>query len=41
MMQENGYLLVIDFGISKMIENGQKANTNAGTPHYKAPEING
>ena len=39
MLQENGYLKVIDFGVAKMLEHGQTANTFTGTPHYLAPEM--
>ena len=39
MMQENGYCLVIDFNVSKIIEDGGSASTCTGTPLYRAPEI--
>ena len=39
MLQENGYLKVIDFGVAKVLKHGQTMNTSTGTPLYLAPEI--
>ena len=39
MMQQNGYLQVIDFGVAKVLQNGGTYKNNAGTPQYKAPEM--
>jgi len=36
---EDGYLKLIDFGMAKIIENGEKATSFCGTPEYLAPEI--
>jgi len=37
MIDNNGYLKLIDFGTSKIIKDF--TNTIIGTPHYIAPEI--
>ena len=39
MMQDNGYLQVIDFGVSKILENARQTMTFTGTPEYLAPEV--
>ena len=39
MLQENGYLQLIDFNVSKIIEDGGSTSTCTGTPLYRAPEI--
>ena len=36
---EDGYLKLIDFGMAKIIKNGEKATSFCGTPEYLAPEI--
>ena len=36
-VETNGYIKLIDFGIAKQIEN--KTKSMIGTPHYMAPEI--
>ena len=38
-IDENGYLKLIDFGNSKIIDQKTKTHTITGTPHYIAPEI--
>ena len=38
-MQENGYLQVIDFGLSKVLAAGAHTGTFAGSPLYLAPEV--
>jgi serum/glucocorticoid-regulated kinase 2 len=38
-MDENGYLCLTDFGLAKILQDGQQANTFCGTPDYHAPEI--
>lgn len=39
MLDENGNILLADFGISKKLENGQKTRSFVGTPEYVAPEV--
>ena len=39
MIDQKGYLKVIDFGISKYLKDKDLTNTVCGTPHYMAPEI--
>ena len=39
MVDEDGYVRVTDFGISKILEGKEKASTYCGTPEYMAPEI--
>lgn len=39
LMDENGYLALTDFGLAKVLQDGQQANTFCGTPDYLAPEI--
>lgn len=35
----DGYLKMIDFGVSKIVNPDRPAATNVGTVYYKAPEI--
>ena len=35
----DGYIKLIDFGISKKIKEGEKTYTFCGTPEYLSPEI--
>eukprot|EP00928_Gymnodinium_smaydae_P002750 TRINITY_DN10993_c0_g1_i3.p1 TRINITY_DN10993_c0_g1~~TRINITY_DN10993_c0_g1_i3.p1 ORF type:complete len:905 (+),score=163.92 TRINITY_DN10993_c0_g1_i3:76-2790(+) len=40
MVDQQGYLKLIDFGIAKKLEDGKhKTFTMVGTPHYMAPEV--
>lgn len=39
MLDSQGYLKLIDFGIAKKLEEGSKTFTMIGTPHYMAPEV--
>ena len=34
-----GYLLVADFGLAKLIKDGESTGTFCGTPEYLAPEM--
>ena len=38
MMCKNGYIKLIDFGVSKALEAGQVTSTNVTTALYTAPE---
>ena len=39
MVNENGYIVLIDFGIAKKLEAGLEAETVAGTLEYMSPEM--
>merc|ERR1712228_1134531 len=40
MLDQQGYLKLIDFGIAKKLEEGKSSTfTMIGTPHYMAPEV--
>ena len=39
LIDENGYLKLVDFGLAKMVEGEEKATSFCGTPEYVAPEI--
>ncbi len=39
MINKNGYLKIIDFGISKELKDKDITYTICGTPHYLAPEV--
>ena len=39
MINKNGYLKIIDFGISKELKEKDITYTICGTPHYLAPEV--
>ena len=39
MLDSNGYLKIIDFGLSKMMASDQVATTQCGTSEYIAPEL--
>ena len=38
-IDKKGYLKLIDFGISKCLQDDNLTNTMCGTPHYIAPEV--
>ena len=38
-MDEDGYLLLTDFGLAKILREDEKAHSFCGTPEYLAPEI--
>jgi serine/threonine protein kinase len=35
----DGYLKIIDFGLAKMLDGGGMSKTYCGTPEYLAPEM--
>ena len=39
LLDDFGYLKLIDFGLAKELKEGKKASTICGTPEYVAPEI--
>ena len=39
MLDKNGYVKIIDFGLSKALVNNDVAMTQCGTAEYFAPEI--
>ena len=39
MIGEDGYILLIDFGMAKIIEKNELAKTYGGTGEYMAPEM--
>ena len=39
MIDRNGYLKVIDFGLAKLLKEKDHTTTCCGTPHYLAPEV--
>lgn len=39
MIDKNGYLKVIDFGVAKELKEKDTTSTICGTPHYLAPEV--
>ena len=39
MLDETGYIKIIDFGLSKQLPAQQMANSLKGTPYYIAPEL--
>ncbi len=39
LLDEDGYAKITDFGLSKFVEDKDKAMTFCGTPEYLAPEI--
>ena len=41
MLDQTGYLKMIDFGLARKVDPGDLANTCIGTPCYVAPELLG
>ena len=39
LMDDNGYICLTDFGLAKVLDQGQQAFSFCGTPDYLAPEI--
>lgn len=38
-MNEDGYLIITDFGLSKLLDEDELANSFCGTAEYLAPEM--
>ena len=39
MLDGDGYVKLIDFGLAKQIEDGKLRTSHVGTPQYMSPEI--
>ena len=39
MLEKNGYIKLIDFGLAKMLDQDGTAYTFCGTPEYMSPEM--
>ena len=39
LLQDDGYIKVIDFGLAKILKDGEETMTFCGTPEYLAPEM--
>lgn len=39
MLDENGYLKIIDFGLARYLDMGRLASTKCGTANYMSPEV--
>lgn len=39
LVDQNGYIRLIDYGLAKMLKEGEKSNSFCGTPEYLAPEM--
>ena len=39
MLDEQGYVKIIDYGLSRMLQPDELASTFCGTPEYFAPEL--
>ena len=39
MLDSNGYIKIIDFGLARFLTRDRMAKTICGTPMYYAPEI--
>ena len=39
LLDQNGYLKIIDYGLAKMLKDDEEAATFCGTPEYLAPEM--
>jgi serine/threonine protein kinase len=39
LVDETGYLKIIDYGLAKTLESNQVSKTFCGTPEYLAPEM--
>ena len=39
LLRENGYIVLVDFGISKQLDKKERTYSIRGTPEYLAPEM--
>jgi serine/threonine protein kinase len=39
LLEEDGYLVLTDFGLAQLLDFGESTDTYCGTPDYMAPEI--
>lgn len=39
LIDEAGYVMIIDYGLAKMLDDNQEATSFCGTPEYLAPEM--
>ena len=39
LLDHTGYIKIIDFGLAKILKEGEMADTFCGTPEYLAPEM--
>jgi serum/glucocorticoid-regulated kinase 2 len=39
LIDQDGYIKLIDFGLAKILKNFEETNTFCGTPEYLAPEM--
>ena len=39
LLDQDGYIKLIDFGLAKSLQQGELTGTIAGTPEYMAPEV--
>jgi len=39
LVEQNGYLRIIDYGLAKIMPNSELATSYCGTPEYLAPEM--
>jgi serine/threonine protein kinase len=39
MLDGEGYIKLIDFGLAKLLQNSEETQTFCGTPEYLAPEV--
>ena len=39
LVDQDGYIRLIDYGLAKMLKEGEKSNSFCGTPEYLAPEM--
>jgi len=39
LLDQSGYIKIIDFGLAKIMKEGEMSDTFCGTPEYLAPEM--